>query len=166
MNFRSSLLPTAPAQIDLQAKPLFAGYRNVPWLARTHAVTVIPSASALVTLRHLPPGSPKRDKLIGFGDPYFNEAEAAEAEAPEAADTTQVVAVAAEPGRRRGDARPSAQAARLSSYRRCRHRGARDATEASGYPARIDRNGQSAGCRSRQGPLFWQGRQRAKCRDD
>ena len=93
-----SLLPTAPAQIDLQAKPLFASYRNVPWLARTHAVTVIPSASALVTLRHLPPGSPKRDKLIGFGDPYFNEAEAAEAETPDAADATQVVAVAAVPG--------------------------------------------------------------------
>ena len=92
------LLPTAPAQVDMQAKPLFAGYRNVPWLARTHAVTVIPSASALVTLRHLPPGSSTRDKLIGFGDPYFSETEAAEAEAPDAADTTQVVAVAAEPG--------------------------------------------------------------------
>ena len=92
------LLPTAPAQVDMQAKPLFAGYRNVPWLARTHAVTVIPSASALVTLRHLPPGSSTRDKLIGFGDPYFSETEAAEAEAPDPADTTQVVAVAAEPG--------------------------------------------------------------------
>jgi CHAT domain-containing protein len=92
------LLPTAPAQVDLQAKPLFAGYRNVPWLARTHAVTVVPSASALITLRHLPPGSPTREKLIGFGDPYFNEAEAAEAEAPEGAEATQVVALAAEPG--------------------------------------------------------------------
>jgi CHAT domain-containing protein len=92
------LLPTAPAQVDMQARPLFAGYRNVPWLARTHAVTVIPSASALVTLRHLPPGSSTRDKLIGFGDPYFSEAEAAEAEAPNLADTTQVVAVSAEPG--------------------------------------------------------------------
>ena len=75
-----SLLPTAPAQIDLNAKPLFAGYRNVPWLARDHAVTVVPSASALVTLRRLPPGAPGRDKLIGFGDPYFNAQEAAEAE--------------------------------------------------------------------------------------
>ena len=82
----------------MQAKPLFDGYRNVPWLARTHAVTVIPSASALVTLRHLPPGSSTRDKLIGFGDPYFSETEAAEAEAPDPADTTQAVAVAAEPG--------------------------------------------------------------------
>ncbi len=75
------LLPTAPSQVDPNAKPLFAGYRDVPWLARTHAVTVVPSASALVTLRHLPPGSADRDKLIGFGDPYFNSQEAADAEA-------------------------------------------------------------------------------------
>jgi CHAT domain-containing protein len=75
------LLPTAPAQVDVAAKPLFAGYRNVPWLARTHAVTVVPSASALITLRHLPPGTASRDKLIGFGDPYFNAQEAADADA-------------------------------------------------------------------------------------
>ncbi len=75
------LLPTAPTQVDLKATPLFAGYRAVPWLARSHAVTMIPSASALITLRHLPPGAPGRDKLIGFGDPYFNEQEAAAAEA-------------------------------------------------------------------------------------
>ena len=75
-----SLLPTAPSQIDSKTKPLFAGYRDVPWLARTHAVTVIPSASALVSLRRLPPSSPNRETLVGFGDPYFNEQEAAEAE--------------------------------------------------------------------------------------
>jgi CHAT domain-containing protein len=75
-----SLLPTAPSQVDPAAKPLFAGYRNVPWLARDHAVTVVPSASALVTLRQLPPGAPSRDPLIGFGDPYFNAQEAADAE--------------------------------------------------------------------------------------
>ncbi len=75
------LLPTAPAQIDLAAKPLFAGYRDVAWLARSHAVTVVPSASALVTLRRLPPGPATREKLIGFGDPYFNAQEATDAEA-------------------------------------------------------------------------------------
>jgi CHAT domain-containing protein len=79
-----SLLPTAPAQVDLAAKPLFSGYRNVAWLARSHAVTVVPSASAIVTLRRLPRGSPARDKLIGFGDPYFNADEAAEAESEQA----------------------------------------------------------------------------------
>jgi CHAT domain-containing protein len=87
-----SLLPTAPAEVDPQATPLFAGYRNVPWLARTHAVTVIPSAAALVTLRHLPPGAPNRDKLIGFGDPYFNAQEAAEAEQTASVDKTQFAA--------------------------------------------------------------------------
>jgi CHAT domain-containing protein len=80
-----SLLPTAPAQIDLAAKPLFSGYRDVAWLARSHAVTIVPSASAIVTLRRLPRGSPTRDKLIGFGDPYFNADEAAEAESEQAA---------------------------------------------------------------------------------
>jgi CHAT domain-containing protein len=80
-----SLLPTAPAQIDPAAKPLFANYRKVAWLARSHAVTVVPSASAIVTLRRLPRGSPARDKLIGFGDPYFNADQAAEAEREQAA---------------------------------------------------------------------------------
>ena len=88
------LLPTAPAQIDTTATPMFAGYRAVPWLARTHAVTVIPSASALLTLRRLPPGAPSRDKFIGFGDPYFNAQEAAEAEGSALAEKTQVAAAA------------------------------------------------------------------------
>jgi CHAT domain-containing protein len=84
------LLPTAPTQVDIHAEPLFAGYRDVAWLARSHAVTVIPAASALVTLRHLPPGSPNRNTLIGFGDPYFNAQEAAEAEAEQSAPPIQV----------------------------------------------------------------------------
>jgi CHAT domain-containing protein len=84
------LLPTTPAQIDANAEPLFAGYRHVPWLARSHAVTVVPSAAALLTLRRLPPGSPTRDTLIGFGDPYFNAQEAAEAEYQEAATPAQL----------------------------------------------------------------------------
>jgi CHAT domain-containing protein len=88
------LLPTAPSRVDVHAEPLFVGYRNVPWLARTHAVTMVPAASALVTLRHLPPGSPDRDTLIGFGDPYFNAQEAAEAEAEESAAATQVASIA------------------------------------------------------------------------
>ncbi len=74
-----SLLPTAPAQFDAGAVPLFAGYRNVPWLARTHAVTMIPSASALVTLRRSTRALAAREKLIGFGDPIFSKEQALEA---------------------------------------------------------------------------------------
>jgi CHAT domain-containing protein len=78
-----SLLPTAPAEVAQEDDPLFAGYRNVPWLARTHAVTTVPSAAALRTLRQLPAGKPDRGELAAFGDPYFNKDQQAEAEQAE-----------------------------------------------------------------------------------
>ena len=71
---------------------LFDGYRQVPWLARTHAVSQVPSAAALRTLRLLPPGSANREKLIGFGDPYFSAEQAAEAERQNEASLVQVAA--------------------------------------------------------------------------
>jgi CHAT domain-containing protein len=90
-----SLLPTAPAQAQDGDGPLFSGYRNVPWLARSHAVTLVPSAAALRTLRQLPPGPASRDPFIGFGDPYFSVAEAAEAkEEQEAKENAKPVQVA------------------------------------------------------------------------
>ncbi|MEH2513488.1 CHAT domain-containing protein [Nitrobacteraceae bacterium AZCC 1564] len=75
-----SLLPTAPASVKQDDDPLFADYRNVPWLARTHAVTTVPSAAALRTLRQLPPGKPDRGELVAFGDPFFNTDQQAEAQ--------------------------------------------------------------------------------------
>jgi CHAT domain-containing protein len=74
-----SLLPTAAAQVKTDDEPLFSSYRNVPWLARTHAVTMVPSASALQTLRKLPPGKASRQDLVAFGDPYFSKEQADEA---------------------------------------------------------------------------------------
>jgi CHAT domain-containing protein len=74
-----SLLPTARAEVEQQGT-FFAGYAKIPWLARTHAVTMVPSAAALRTLRALPAGPATRGKLIAFGDPYFSETQANEAE--------------------------------------------------------------------------------------
>ena len=74
-----SLLPTAPSEIKTNDDPLFSSYRAVPWLARTHAVTLVPSSSALQTLRKLPPGKSSRQELIAFGDPYFSQDQANEA---------------------------------------------------------------------------------------
>lgn len=87
-----SLLPTAPARIDPNDDPLFSSYRSVPWLARTHAVTMVPSSAALRTLRQLPPGKPGRGELIAFGDPFFNAEQAAEAEKAETPETPVKVA--------------------------------------------------------------------------
>lgn len=74
-----SVLPTGPVVLESQRAPLFANYRRVPWLIRQHAVTTLPSASALVTLRRLPPGPGERLPFVGFGDPYFSVEQAREA---------------------------------------------------------------------------------------
>jgi CHAT domain-containing protein len=73
------LLPTAATELAPDPSLLFAEYRGVPWLARDHAVTVMPSVSALRALRTTAVADTHREKLIGFGDPYFNAAQAADA---------------------------------------------------------------------------------------
>jgi CHAT domain-containing protein len=85
-----SLLPTAPSEVKLDDDPLFSSYRDVPWLARTHAVTTVPSAAALRTLRSLPAGKPNRSELIAFGDPYFSKEQQADAEKADADKVVQV----------------------------------------------------------------------------
>jgi CHAT domain-containing protein len=94
-----SLLPTEarPVNPDPNA-PMFARYRDVPWLARTHAVTMIPSASSLRSLRQLPPGSSKREPLIGFGDPVFSKEQATNVQVASADPTAETGATAATRG--------------------------------------------------------------------
>ena len=87
-----SVLPTKPVEPAPEEGALFARYRDVPWLARTHAVTVLPSVASLKTLRGLPPGDPGRKAFAGFGDPWFSEEQAADAR-KEAETTTQVAAL-------------------------------------------------------------------------
>lgn len=64
------LLPTAPATVS---GPLsnYAAYKSVPWLIKDAAITQLPSANALVTLRSLPAGNATRKAFVGFGDPDF-----------------------------------------------------------------------------------------------
>jgi CHAT domain-containing protein len=79
-----SLLPTAPTKAETSEELLFSSYRTVPWLARSHAVTMVPSSAALKTLRQLPPGKAGRGELIAFGDPLFSVEQADEAAKAEA----------------------------------------------------------------------------------
>jgi tetratricopeptide (TPR) repeat protein len=71
-----SVLPTRPTQLGPEQPPIFAKYRAVPWLVRTHAVTVLPSVTSLATLRAVPPGQATRRPFAGFGDPYFSPEQA------------------------------------------------------------------------------------------
>ncbi len=71
-----SLLPTEPFSLEGDPEVWFANYRTAPWLVKRHAVTLIPSVSALRTLRQLPAGDKNRQAFIGFGDPLFGPLQA------------------------------------------------------------------------------------------
>ena len=64
---------------DAAGQPLFAGYKTVPWLIRQIAITQLPTVTALTTLRAMPAVKGARKPFIGFGDPWFSKAEAAQA---------------------------------------------------------------------------------------
>jgi len=53
------------------------GYRKVPWLIRDYSINVLPSSGSLLTMRQLPESDPKRRSFAGFGDPIFNQHQAA-----------------------------------------------------------------------------------------
>jgi CHAT domain-containing protein len=94
-----SLLVTQPATLvpERQGEALFTRYRQVAWLARKAAIMQLPSVAALASLRAAPPAPAGRKPFIGFGDPWFNAAEAAEARQEAAA--TPVVELALRGGR-------------------------------------------------------------------
>jgi CHAT domain-containing protein/tetratricopeptide (TPR) repeat protein len=48
-----------------------AGYRDVAWLARQHAITVLPSVASLQALRAFAKVSHASEAYIGFGDPLL-----------------------------------------------------------------------------------------------
>ena len=91
-----SVLPTEPAKLGDEDEPLFANYRSVPWLARSHGVTVLPSVASLRALRSLPVGVATRKAFVGFGDPLFSREQVGAA----ARRQTGVTKVAAIRGRR------------------------------------------------------------------
>lgn len=75
-----SLLVTAATPQPVKGGLIFSSYRQVPWLMRQVAVAQLPSVTALASLRRLPPGAAGRLPFIGFGDPYFSEEQASEAD--------------------------------------------------------------------------------------
>jgi CHAT domain-containing protein len=80
---------------DVEGQALFANYKTVPFLIRKVAITQLPSVASLATLRALPAGKAARRAFAGFGDPWFNPQEAAEARA-EQSQPMQVAAASAQ----------------------------------------------------------------------
>ncbi|MGD9241444.1 MAG: CHAT domain-containing protein, partial [Desulfobacterales bacterium] len=71
-----SLLPTEQIKLPADKDVWFENYKRVPWLVRSHAVTVLPSVSTLILLRAMPQAARAQLPFVGFGDPYFNEQQA------------------------------------------------------------------------------------------
>jgi CHAT domain-containing protein/tetratricopeptide (TPR) repeat protein len=65
------LLVTEKPQIDPQGSQLKA-YRNAAWLARRHAITILPSVRSLESLRSYAGKTSAPNTMIGFGDPVFD----------------------------------------------------------------------------------------------
>jgi CHAT domain-containing protein/predicted negative regulator of RcsB-dependent stress response len=75
-----ALLPTAPVRLGEEEQRLFIKYKKVPWLIRKASVTRLPSASTFVNLRSASAGDADRKAFVGFGDPFFNPRQLAEAQ--------------------------------------------------------------------------------------
>jgi CHAT domain-containing protein len=75
-----SVLPTTSVTLGKDRSELFSNYRKVPWLIRKVSITRLPSTASFVTLRSLPKGDPSRRAFVGFGDPFFNPEQLAQAQ--------------------------------------------------------------------------------------
>lgn len=74
-----SILPTAPVSFGQEQGELFSKYKDVPWLIRQVSITRVPTASSFISLRTLPMSAPFRKAFLGFGDPFFNREQLAQA---------------------------------------------------------------------------------------
>jgi CHAT domain-containing protein len=75
-----SILPIEPDIKTDTDKQIFSNYRDVKWLIKKHAVTVLPSTSAFVSLRSISGKKTAIHNFAGFGDPYFNMEQLEQAE--------------------------------------------------------------------------------------
>jgi CHAT domain-containing protein len=86
-------LTSLPLQLLVTKDPTGQSLRNVDWLVRTHALTVLPSVASLKMLRSktAAPVAPK--SMIAFADPVFSKDENAQAAATQTPKdrSTQVV---------------------------------------------------------------------------
>lgn len=89
-----ALLPTAPISLK-EEQELFGKYRQVPWLIHKVSVTRLPSASTFVNLRSVSAGDSNRKAFAGFGDPFFNAQQLAEAQKEK---EEQTIVNASQPG--------------------------------------------------------------------
>jgi CHAT domain-containing protein/tetratricopeptide (TPR) repeat protein len=65
-------LTRLPLQALVTEPPKGAGFNSVKWLARDHAVTILPAVSSLKALRRVARPTSARRVMIGFGNPLLD----------------------------------------------------------------------------------------------
>ena len=65
-------LSSLPPQLLVARNPAGKAFKDVDWLLRTHAVTVLPSVASLKVLRGKSTLGEAAEPLIGFADPVFD----------------------------------------------------------------------------------------------
>lgn len=68
----SGALAQLPFQVLVTAEPRGTGYADAAWLARAHAMTVLPAVSSLAALRRVSKPSAATLSMIGFGNPTLD----------------------------------------------------------------------------------------------
>ena len=66
-------LTSLPPQVLVTSDPTGKAFKDVEWLIRRHAVTILPSIASLKVLRGRTATSSAPKPLIGFADPVFNK---------------------------------------------------------------------------------------------
>jgi CHAT domain-containing protein len=67
-------LTSLPPQLLITKDPAGKSFKEMGWLVRSHAVTILPSVASLKILRSSSQGSSARKPLIAFADPVFSKA--------------------------------------------------------------------------------------------
>jgi hypothetical protein len=68
----SGPLTQLPFQVLVTKPPISGDHRTIAWLAREHAVSVLPAVSSLKALRRVGKPSTASKPLIGFGNPLLD----------------------------------------------------------------------------------------------
>ena len=68
----SGPLTQLPFQVLITKQPTSSDHREAAWLAREHAITVLPAVSSLKALRRIGKSSAATKPMIGFGNPLLN----------------------------------------------------------------------------------------------
>ena len=74
-----AIITTGPFHLEIDREVLFSNYRVAPWLIKKIPINTVPSVSSFVALRAMSGTVGAKEAFAGFGDPFFNKTQMAQA---------------------------------------------------------------------------------------